>query len=959
MSQKTSESAMLRAIAQATNLLLVSQDIYQAVNESLRLLGKASKTSTAYYFEIVKTGDVHICKHISEWIAAEDRISIRNNALDGIVAESFAEAFDKLKKGIPYQNTLEGLDDELPVKQYFIRANVVSFILIPVVLEGLLFGFLGFDDCLQKRLWREKDVALFQSFANGLASGLDRQRKFDRIQKAEFLLEKTNETARIGTWEVDLEKGVVYWSKITYEIHEIDKFNIDDAISLEKAIAYYSEESRDFVRREVERSINLGKGFDFEAQIKTAKSKVVWVNSKGLVEAKDNKVIKVFGTFQDIDPKKRAQLQAVLEAKKFATLFENANDAIVVFDKSNGEIIAANSMLESLTKIDRTRIIGKDITSLFLSGQALTAEMVAHLLKISKNRIFEQELLLLDGSTLPVEISAQSLEFDTNHTIQYFIRDISQHKKAQSELLEKNKKLIQLSNQLEQKIIQLTKSQEEIRLQKEQIQLSENRYKTVVESQSDFVIISNAQLNITFVNQPLVKVLDMKANEIIGKNWSYFLISDEYDDLLKKISRLHSDKTVIKHENHYVNKRNEIGWTEWISRGLYNNKGELIQIQSVGRDISKIKLVQQALAKSERQANDLAKRYKSILDSQSVYVLKTDAHFRLSYVNQYYKTEFGSLALEAKITEVLPITEKKILADALETCLQNPEHSYNFILELKSLEGKLKGNKWELKSIINQEGEVEEMVLVGYDISEQLENLAHTKKLLEITSLQNTRLQNFTYIVSHNIRSHTANLSGLISFIQKTTSDKEKDYFFSLLKSTTEKLDETITNLNEVITINKNTSKLREKLNLKKEVEKTLDIVSVSLHSKNIKIKNNLSGNEFVPAIPAYLDSILLNLISNAIKYRDPQRNLLIQIDAEQTDGYLKLLIQDNGLGIDMKRNASKLFGMYKTFHENEDARGLGLFLTKNQVEAMNGRIEVLSEVGKGSTFIIYFDANF
>jgi signal transduction histidine kinase len=328
-------------------------------------------------------------------------------------------------------------------------------------------------------------------------------------------------------------------------------------------------------------------------------------------------------------------------------------------------------------------------------------------------------------------------------------------------------------------------------------------------------------------------------------------------------------------------------------------------------------------------------------------------------VNQYYKTEFGLLALEAEITKVLPITEKKILADALQTCLQNPENSYNLILELKSLEGKLKGNKWELKAIINQEGEVEEMVLVGYDISEQLENLARTKKLLEITSLQNTRLQNFTYIVSHNIRSHTANLSGLISFIQKTTSDKEKDYFFSLLKSTTEKLDETITNLNEVISINKNTSKLREKLNLKKEVEKTLDIVSVSIHSKNIKIKNYLIGNEFVPAIPAYLDSILLNLISNAIKYRDPQRNLFIQIDAEQTDGYLKLMIQDNGLGIDMNRNASKLFGMYKTFHENEDARGLRLFLTKNQVEAMNGRIEVLSEVGKGSTFIIYFDENF
>jgi signal transduction histidine kinase len=96
----------------------------------------------------------------------------------------------------------------------------------------------------------------------------------------------------------------------------------------------------------------------------------------------------------------------------------------------------------------------------------------------------------------------------------------------------------------------------------------------------------------------------------------------------------------------------------------------------------------------------------------------------------------------------------------------------------------------------------------------------------------------------------------------------------------------------------------------------------------------------------------LYNFISNAIRYSHPERNPEITITFSKKSNSLS--IKDNGIGIDLKKNGSKLFGMYKTFTNNPESKGIGLFITKNQVEAMGGKIEVKSELNIGTTFIIY-----
>jgi signal transduction histidine kinase len=145
-------------------------------------------------------------------------------------------------------------------------------------------------------------------------------------------------------------------------------------------------------------------------------------------------------------------------------------------------------------------------------------------------------------------------------------------------------------------------------------------------------------------------------------------------------------------------------------------------------------------------------------------------------------------------------------------------------------------------------------------------------------------------------------------------------------------------------------------LHLKEEIEKTINGINAIVSSSNTRIVNNIPENLVVHFVPSYLESILLNLLTNAIKYKSPERNPIIELSVERNLSFTVLAIKDNGLGIDLKKNKEKLFGMYKTFHNNSDARGFGLFITKNQIEAMGGKIEVESELGKGSTFKIYIN---
>ncbi|MDF2430408.1 MAG: hypothetical protein JWP44_39 [Mucilaginibacter sp.] len=239
------------------------------------------------------------------------------------------------------------------------------------------------------------------------------------------------------------------------------------------------------------------------------------------------------------------------------------------------------------------------------------------------------------------------------------------------------------------------------------------------------------------------------------------------------------------------------------------------------------------------------------------------------------------------------------------------------------------------------------------DITEQKNAETERDKALEIIKAQNSRLLNFAHIVSHNLRSHAGNIQMLTEMIAQEEDIAERESLISMLGINAVHLQETLEHLNAVVDVRAGEKQTLKLLNLLNEIEKVEAILSESLKRTKANVDIQVAPDILVTYDQAYLESILLNLLTNSIKYKKTDHDLKISITAISLNKKTILTVADNGIGINLALHGEKIFGMYNTFHGNDDARGIGLFLVKNQVEAMGGIITVESTPGEGTKFEI------
>jgi signal transduction histidine kinase len=197
----------------------------------------------------------------------------------------------------------------------------------------------------------------------------------------------------------------------------------------------------------------------------------------------------------------------------------------------------------------------------------------------------------------------------------------------------------------------------------------------------------------------------------------------------------------------------------------------------------------------------------------------------------------------------------------------------------------------------------------------------------------------------------------LTGIIASKYGDSTQDEVINMLSKSSSNLLETVDHLSEVALMITNKQGTLEVIQLKNVLVKTIDSVRALASKNNVLIElDSIDEHEAILGIQAYVDSVLLNLLTNAIKYSDSNKQQsTIHIKTEVSTEYVHVSFIDNGLGIDLEKHGRKMFGMYKTFHEHKDSRGIGLFMIKNQIEAIGGKIEVESIEGIGSTFTASF----
>lgn len=229
------------------------------------------------------------------------------------------------------------------------------------------------------------------------------------------------------------------------------------------------------------------------------------------------------------------------------------------------------------------------------------------------------------------------------------------------------------------------------------------------------------------------------------------------------------------------------------------------------------------------------------------------------------------------------------------------------------------------------------------------------ENLMNELTVQNQQLNDFANITSHNLRSPASNITALISTIEENSTVEEYQMIFEMLKKVAQNLNDSLNQLMEVLHIKKNKIIDKELLPFQEIFSRTLESLQGEILKSGAIIKADFSQIAQVEYSKIYLESIFHNLISNALKYRDKVRIPEINIRTEKKNGNIFLHISDNGLGIDLEKNGHKIFGMHQIFHNHPDAKGIGLFMTKTQIESMKGKITVSSEVNVGTTFTVMF----
>lgn len=331
------------------------------------------------------------------------------------------------------------------------------------------------------------------------------------------------------------------------------------------------------------------------------------------------------------------------------------------------------------------------------------------------------------------------------------------------------------------------------------------------------------------------------------------------------------------------------------------------------------------------------------------------------FVNSAFTDMTGYPADEVigKSLEILFGKKSDILEfDKLRTAVQEYKECFVETISYKK-SGEEFWINFSMIPVTDKEGEHSHWISIQRDVTVEKEREKEREQLIRELTQNNKDLKQFSYITSHNLRAPLSNLTGLLNLIDEIPiEDSELKEIINGFSKSTHLLNETINDLVKVIIIKDNPSVQKEKLFIKDVFENVFNQLSFLISSNKPILKINLEVETIFDINKSYLESIFLNLLTNAINYREPSRQLRITIATKVEDNNLFMTFKDNGIGIDLEKNNDKIFGLYQRFHNYPESKGLGLYLVKSQVESMGGTISVDSIVGKGTTFTIVFKYN-
>ena len=497
---------------------------------------------------------------------------------------------------------------------------------------------------------------------------------------------------------------------------------------------------------------------------------------------------------------------------------------------------------------------------------------------------------------------------------------------------------------------------DELKKINEEINESNEKYDIVSKATSDTIWDWKIQENCISWNQGIENIFGYRPGEA-GTTSEWWFNNIHPEDSIKMSVKLYSflEQKTEKWQDQYRFKCADGTYKYVLDRGflLTDTGGKAARMIGAIQDISKQKEEEQRLRLLETVITE---------SRDSVIITRASSEDHAFPVIVYANPAFTMMSgyTSEDLIGKSPIIFKGPKSDISElkklvNAIKNKEESFIETISYK----KNREEYWVRLSMIpiyNSENVLSHWVSIQRDITEEKKSGKEKEHLIRELTQNNKDLKQFSYITSHNLRAPLSNLTGLLRLIDDIKiQDEELEELLNGFNKSTQLLNETINDLVKVIVIKDNPSIQKERLVLSEVFEKVFSQLNFQIESNNPILKLKFDPEFTLHTNKAYLESILLNLLLNAIKYKEHSRKLKITITAEFSEGRTKLTFKDNGIGIDLERNKDKVFGLYQRFHNYPDSKGLGLYLVKSQVDTMGGTISIKSEVNKGTEFTILF----
>ena len=490
----------------------------------------------------------------------------------------------------------------------------------------------------------------------------------------------------------------------------------------------------------------------------------------------------------------------------------------------------------------------------------------------------------------------------------------------------------------------------------EEIKDSNERYDIVAKATSDTIWDWKIQEDSFIWNKGIQGVFGYKKEEV-GKTSKWWFDRIHPEDSIKMSIKLYSfiEQKTEKWQDEYRFKCADGTYKYVFDRGFLvkDEEGNAIRMIGAIQDVTKQKEEEQRLKLLETV---ITQTKDAVIITESEKQSKTIP--KIVFVNPAFTEMTGYKSSEViGKTPIVFMGRKSVKNEIgnLSKALKGREE-FKFETLNHTKTGEEYWVNFSMIPITNQEGEHSHWISIQRDITEEKKQEKEKEQLIRELTQNNKDLKQFSYITSHNLRAPLSNLTGLLNLMHEIpVENDELREIINGFSTSTNLLNETINDLVKVVIIKDNPSINKEEVLIKDVFENVFNQLSylISLHKPILKIE--LEKVTILNINKAYLESILLNLFTNAIKYRSPKRILRIFVSSKEIGNQIILVFKDNGIGIDLERNGDKIFGLYQRFHNYSDSKGLGLYLVKSQVESMGGTISVESEVDKGTTFTITF----